>query len=195
MTNKNKIRSNLTRKRLINKLSEIIRNGEIDNFTIRGLCNELDLSPRTFYLYFESKEQAINQCYIFQEEIFVEKIKQLNKETIDPWDRLFNIFKIGFKLSIDEIVTVQRRLVSVLNVYDQYINSQDIAFYQMVHQELENCTLKKNIQFSIKIDDLTWELILFYRGIIYNYMACHGHTDILEHALERIERYTKTFIV
>lgn len=192
--NKNQIRSDLTKKRLINKLSEILRNGDIDNFTIRGLCSELDLSPRTFYLYFESKEHAINQCYTFQEEIFVETVERINKDITDPWDRLMNIFKTGFSLSIEEIITVQRRLVSVLNVYDEYINSYHIAFYHMVKKELEHCVLEKDMKFIISIDELAWELIAFYRGIVFNYMAAHGHTHILDHALERIQQYAYTFL-
>ena len=55
--------SEQTYKRFIEKITDIIVKGEIDKMTIRSLCGSLGLSPRTFYLYFENKEQAILKCY------------------------------------------------------------------------------------------------------------------------------------
>ena len=192
--NKHQLRSEQTKAKLINKLAEIIRNGEIDRFNIRDLCGELGLSPRTFYLYFESKEHAINQAYIYQEEILKEKIDAVNANVEDPWERLMNIFKAAIQLSKEEIVTVQRRLISVLRVYDDYIHSSQTVIYTTVKNELDQCINEKKMKFTLPTDQLAWELIMFYRGIVYNHLTGHGHYPILDDGVVRLERFAKTFI-
>lgn len=191
--NKHQIRSEQTRKLLIDKLAEIISNGDIDKFSIRGLCGELGFSPRTFYLYFESKEHAINQCYSFQEEKFLEDVKNFNQNINNPWDRLINIFRMGFKNTEKETITVQRRLISILKVYDDYIHSTDLTFYTMVKEEIDAC-IKHGINFSLPSDRLAWELIMFYRGIIYNHFSAHQKFPLLDTGAQNLERYAKTFI-
>lgn len=192
--NKKQLQSEQTRERFIQKLSEIIRNGEADTFNIRGLCKELGFSPRTFYLYFESKEHAINQCYVFQEHTFVKKVEEINHECDDPWVRLMNIFKVASTFSEQEIITVQRRLISVLRVYDHYIHSNENQFYKLVKREVENCIHQKHMEFSIDSETLTWHLILFYRGNVYNYLAAHKHHPLLEEGPKMIEKFAKAYV-
>lgn len=193
--NKKQIQSTNTKEKFIQKLSEIIRNGEADTFNIRGLCSELGFSPRTFYLYFESKEHAINQCYVFQEETFVKKVREINQNCTDSWERLMNIFKVASSFSEEEIITVQRRLISVLKVYDHYIHSNENQFYVLVKEEVENCINEKNMCFSVDSETYTWYLILFYRGNVYNYLAGHKKYPLLEEGVSMLENYAKTFIL
>lgn len=105
-----------------------------------------------------------------------------------------NIFTVGFCITKAEFITVQRRLISSLRVYDEYINSSDTAFFKMVKKELESCISEKNMTFTLSTGEFTWELIMFYRGLVYNYMVAHGNISILEDGIARIQRYAETFI-
>ena len=96
--------------------------------------------------------------------------------------------------SEQEIITVQRRLISVLRVYDHYIHSDENQFYKLVKKEVENCIQKKHMKFSVDSETLTWHLILFHRGNVYNYLAAHRHYPLLEEGTVMIEKFAKAYI-
>ncbi len=177
----------------IKAITEMIAKGDI-NFTIRSLCNSLDLSPRTFYLYFNNKEHAILQCYGYYMDDLVQKVTQLCEETNDPYLQVLYIFNAKMEVSLEAINMGRQLYICALNYYEEYLYSDEIPLYKLVKNALLEC--KENGPYPLTDDahTIAWELINFSRGIVFDYLLRNENYDLRTISDIRMRHYFSTFI-
>ncbi len=81
----------------------------------------------------------------------------------------------------------------MLKVYDEYVNSEKVAYFQLIYKALSDCA-DAGFCFTLGLRELSWELIGFYRGIVYNYLVSDRHFDLHEVGMERMRRYFHCFL-
>lgn len=193
MKSKHQLRSEKTYQAFIDAIMEQIMQGDLEHFTIRSLCSRLGLSPRTFYLYFENKEHAILQCYQRHENALLKEILQSLSNIQDPMEKVLQIFDTKIKVSLQMISLGRELYVCALHYYDPYLFSEEIPLYKYVKQALEECLEKKVCTFDMDVPDLTWELIDFSRGIVFDYYLRQESYDLRKISSQRMRRYFLSF--
>lgn len=183
--------SEQTYKRFIEKITDIIVKGEIDKMTIRSLCGSLGLSPRTFYLYFENKEQAILKCYGYYEQELHDEIRRSQEDAEDPLERVMQIFHAKMLVSLKAAKVGRELYISALHYYDESLFSDSLPLYQEVKMALDECS--DECRFTEETRDIAWELIDFSRGIVFDYFLRKESYDLLEVADRKMRRYFSTF--
>ncbi len=193
-TPKRQQKSDNTRQRFINAIIEIIANGELEHFTIRSLCTSLGLSPRTFYLYFENKEQAILQCYGYYSGPLIEEILRRQKLTNDPYERILAIFAAKIEVSLEAARMGRMLYICALNYYDPSLYDDTLPFYKIIKASLDDCVSQRALSFTDDTRTVAWELIDFSRGIVFDYFLRNESYDLRAVSAARMKRYFDTFI-
>ena len=187
-------RSENTYRRFIEAIVDIIARGEVDSFTIRSLCGSLDLSPRTFYLYFESKEQAILKCYGYYSKVLVDEVMRRQDLTADYYDRVLQVFAAKIEVSLSALPMGRMLYICALNYYEPSLYDDELPFYKSVKAALDDCVEHGARAFTTDTRTIAWELIDFSRGIVFNYFLKNESSDLREESRRKMKRYLDTFV-
>ncbi len=189
---KHQIRSEETYNKFMKTLIEMLNEEDIDKITIREICSRVGLSPRSFYLYFPSKEAAILKCYIYSNN------NQLFQDTSlpsDPYERLLMIFLKHHQLALEAPKLARAIYICKLTTYDEQLYSDSVPIYKLVEEAVLQCQRDHIIKKDLIARDVTWDLITFSRGIQMDYFSRGESYDLLDVGMEKLKRYLTIFTV
>jgi len=132
-----------------------IRNVSIDN-----VCNELRISKKTFYIYFQQKEDLVDAVLTYQEKLNQEKYEKLFKGK-NAIDSLILIIKEIKKSSENEPVM----LCHDLEKYYPKVHEKHELIKKDIIREGFELNLKKGIEEGFYRDDLDIELISLFHSL------------------------------
>lgn len=170
--NKRKLQAEKTKDTIVQTINEMILERPISQLTIREICNKAGISPGAFYHHFDSKEAAILYSYRTVDHIF-ENLKRIGT----PLENIHNIISIHLGLmSKENTIAVKSVYISHLLYYDEYFFSESRPIFRVLKEEISAFTEKE--QESEDVHKLTWKILRFCRGMIYN--ACIDGNDKLD---------------
>lgn len=165
---------------------------EIDKITIREICAKVGLSPRSFYLYFPSKEAAILKCCIYSND---DKLFQEDSLPKQPYKRLLMIFLKQHQLAIESPKLARAIYICKLTTYDEQLYSDSVPLYKLVVDAVEQCQRDHIIKDDLIARDVAWDLIAFSRGIQMDYFSRGESYDLIDVGMEKLKRYLTIFTV
>lgn len=188
---KHQIRSEETYNKFIETLTKMITDEDINKINIRDLCNKIGLSPRTFYLYFPSKEAAILQCAIESQS------KAFSGESLpqQPYQRLLAIFLKYYQMAADSPKRARTIFTCKLKVYNEELYSDKLQIFRFAADAIEQCQREHIIKNCYTASDIAWDLITFVRGIQMDYFV-HGESyDLVEVGMEKLKKYLTLYTI
>jgi AcrR family transcriptional regulator len=188
-------RSENTNRRFLELISKKIKNGDVDHITIRGLCTELGLSPRTFYLYFKSKEQAIMKCYIYFSEEQISEFLKRKADYPDPYEWLMQVFIEHQNLLLRDPKLCRESIICTLHYYEETLFDDAFSLLSIIREAIEDCISQGKFELNADADTVANELFTLSRGIQIDYLRRNASFDLVETALDRIQRYLSTFLI
>lgn len=190
---KHQMKSENTYKKFMNTLFEMINEENIDNITIRSLCEKVGLSPRSFYLYFPSKEAAILKCYIYRsnEEVDDFQAASLPKQ---PFERILEIFLKHYQLAVESPKLGRAIYICKLKTYDEELFSDNMQIFKLILDAVQQCQQDKIFKNSIPARDIAWDLIDFTRGVQVDYYSRNESYDLIEVGMKKLKAYISIFI-
>lgn len=191
--NKHQIRSEKTNRLFIKKLIEMLNEEDIENITIRKLCDKVGLSPRSFYLYFESKEVAILKCYLYMNNKEYNDIFQEDSLPRQPLECVMALFHRFHQLAVESPKLARAVYICKLKTYEEQFYSNDIPIYRLVNGAVERCQNEGILTNEISSDEITWDLINFSRGIQIDYFMRNESFDLLEFGMDKLKRYVAIY--
>lgn len=194
MKNSKQLRSEQTYMKFMDKLHEYVVQGEVDKFTIRGLCSSLGFSPRTFYLYFENKEQAILKCFEYYSVIVCEKLAEKKVNFNDTLEWLYYLLEQHQQIALDDPEMGKQVYISTLKFYDVFSISNEYPLFQLIRDALIACEEDGKIKLKKNADDTAWALISYSRGIQVEYFRRNAGFDLLESSRKLLKEYLTLFV-
>lgn len=165
-----------TRAKIIQVIEELVNEKSLDKISIREICQKANIAVGTFYIYFASKEEAFLHVYHQLDEQF----KSLKLDQT-PLDNVALILTTYYNMVDIEPLRVYRTLYSYhLNHYDDYYFDENRAVFIVLFNEIV-----KIVHDEVKAKKLTWLVLDFCRGRIFNYLIKYEE-DIVEWIDEQI---------
>lgn len=189
---KHQLRSEETYKNFMKAIIEMLNEEDIDNITIRDICSKIGLSPRSFYLYFTSKEAAILKCYIYNND---DKLFQEESLPEDPYERLLMIFLKHHQLAAESPKLARAIYICKLTTYDEELYSDSVPLFRLVLDAVEQCQREHKIKEDLIAREVAWDLITFSRGIQMDYFSRGQSYDLVEIGMEKLKEYLTIFTV
>jgi len=84
---------------ILNKASDIFFKYGFKNITMDDIANKLNISKKTIYLYFKTKEALVVECVLYFLQSLLKEIKDLEQSNNDPLEKVILIYKMGFENS------------------------------------------------------------------------------------------------
>lgn len=192
---KHQLRSEETYHRFIEAMTEMINEDDIDKITIRDICSKIGLSPRSFYLYFDSKEHAILKCYYYLNAS--EFNNQFSKELLpeQPYERLLAIFLRHHQIIIESPKLARAIYICELKLYDKSFSSDELNFFKLVLDAVEQCQKSNILTNSVPARDIAWDLIFFSRGTQMNYLMSGESIDLPKIGMQKLKAYLTIYAV
>jgi len=178
-----------TYQRFLDRLSELIENDDIENFKIRDICASLGLSPRTFYLYFESKEQAILKYFEYHQNEFANDLLKEKARFDDPYQWLIFVLRAHHQVALDNPNLARQVYRSTLKLYDEYSISDCYPLFIIIRDALTECEKQGLFRLNCDARQAAWELINFSRGIQVDYFRRNESFDLMQKSEKLLNTY------
>ncbi|MCM1988491.1 TetR/AcrR family transcriptional regulator [Oceanirhabdus seepicola] len=191
---KRKIQAINTKNKIYEKAVELIKKEGFDNISISQICKEADVSVGAFYHHFKTKENIIIENYKKDDEGYEQLIDKL--KVFNSLDKIVEISSYWGKWSEEyEIDLVSHVYKSLINIENEYFISEERPMFIVLKNIIIEGQEKKEICSDIEPEDITRSIVIFGRGIIYDWCLHKGDYDLEKEIRTRMRMFVKSFQV
>lgn len=183
-----------TKEQISKVIENLLVSRDIKSVSIKEICKEAQVSVGTFYLYFESKEQALLYNYHMADALFDEISLDDTKSPITNLNIIFEeyINMVDFNL----INNTKQIYMAHIIYFDEYFFSWDRALTSIVLKLIEEGQEKNLIMNEYTSKEISIKILRFVRGILYDLVIRTKLIDLdtwKQESVEDINRYIKIF--
>lgn len=183
-----------TKEQISKVIEELLVSRDIKSVSVKEICKKAQVSVGTFYLYFESKEQALLYNYHMADALFDEISLD---DTKSPITNLNIIFEEYINMIDFNLINNTRQIYMAHIIYfDDYFFSWDRALTSIVLKLIEEGQEKKLIMNEYTSKEISIKILRFVRGILYDLIIRTKLIDLgtwKQESVEDINRYIKIF--
>jgi AcrR family transcriptional regulator len=183
-----------TKNRLITVIQELLKVKTFDELSIEDICKGAGVSTGAFYHHFGSKDGIIVELYRNTDEYFEKNILR-GLQSSDPAERILEYLacQCGYAQELG--------LSLISNVYKAQINHGNSFFLsgerglpKGLRRLVEEAQAQGRLITTADAAEITSELLIVSRGIIYNWCLQEASYDICTLARKILGRYLNTFL-
>lgn len=171
------------KKLILNKATDLFLNFGFKSVTMDQIANEIGISKKTIYNFFENKKHLVNVVTNGMFASITSGIKQIKKESLDPISELFDIKLFLIKILKGERTTPLYQLRKFYPETHKEITQKQFDF--MTKSAIES--LKSGVKLGLFRKDIDIDLIsrLYFNGMI----------GIKDQDIFPAEKYEPTFLM
>ena len=171
------------KKIILNKATDLFLNFGFKSVTMDQIANEIGISKKTIYNFFENKKHLVNVVTNGMFSSITSGIKQIKKESLDPISELFDIKLFLIKILKGERTTPLYQLRKFYPETHKEITQKQFDF--MTKSAIES--LKNGVKLGLFRKDINIDLIsrLYFNGMI----------GIKDQDIFPAEKYEPTFLM
>ena len=171
------------KKLILNKATDLFLNFGFKSVTMDQIANEIGISKKTIYNFFENKKHLVNVVTNGMFASITIGIKQIKKESLDPISELFDIKLFLIKILKGERTTPLYQLRKFYPETHKEITQKQFDF--MTKSAIES--LKSGVKLGLFRKDINIDLIsrLYFNGMI----------GIKDQDIFPAEKYEPTFLM
>lgn len=168
---------------ILNKATDLFLNLGFKSVTMDQIANEIGISKKTIYNFFENKKHLVNVVTNGMFASITSGIKQIKKESLDPISELFDIKLFLIKILKGERTTPLYQLRKFYPETHKEITQKQFDF--MTKSAIES--LKSGVKLGLFRKDINIDLIsrLYFNGMI----------GIKDQDIFPAEKYEPTFLM
>lgn len=168
---------------ILNKATDLFLNFGFKSVTMDQIANEIGISKKTIYNFFENKKHLVNVVTNGMFTSITSGIKQIKKESLDPISELFDIKLFLIKILKGERTTPLYQLRKFYPETHKEITQKQFDF--MTKSAVES--LKSGVKLGLFRKDINIDLIsrLYFNGMI----------GIKDQDIFPAEKYEPTFLM
>ena len=182
-----------TKNKIIKVIQALLKKKTFDELSIEEICKGAGVSTGAFYHHFGSKDGIIVELYRDTDVYFEKRVlRELKSE--EAIERIVEYLKrqCGYaqQLGLSLIANVYK---AQINHGNRFFLSGDRGLPKGLQSLVEEAQKQGKITAGIQAVEITSELLLVSRGIIYNWCQQEAAYDIEEMADTILRRYLSTF--
>nr|WP_225877843.1 TetR/AcrR family transcriptional regulator [Alkalibacter mobilis] len=164
----------------------------ISEITIAEIAKHSNIGPSTFYVHFDSKEEALLYSYRFGDK-FIEQIDLKGLSIVEQITLILST-QLSMQIGYEDI---QRHIyISQLKHYDAYFFSEDRPIYRILNDLIQKGQNEGTITSAVSSRDMVRKLLRFTRGLMFEYCIQHNSntSNWSDMALAETKEYLKLFV-
>jgi AcrR family transcriptional regulator len=172
-----------TKKRIVEAASDFFTKMPYEDIKITDICKSINVSVGTFYHYFNSKEEIINESYALFDEVLKTKWEEYHQ--ITSYDSICYLITVQLDSICSENYLYATNLFkNQLTTKDKYILNEERYFYKtllgIVSDAVNNNVLYGNPK------EITDFIIRLSRGVIYDWCLREGSYNLVNQGIKDV---------
>lgn len=189
---KRKIQALNTKNKIFNTAMELIKKDGYDNISISQICKEAKISIGAFYHHFKSKECIIIEYFKNVDDYYAQNFNNLI--ATNSFDKIVEILSTSKKYQEEiDINTVCKIYQIIIYSGAEYFISKERPLFKILKDIIIEGQKKKEICNDIAPEEITEYILMFSRGIIYDWCLHHGRYDLDEKMNRALSIFSKSF--
>ena len=184
-----------TKNKIFTSATELFNEIGFDKVTIRDICKKAEVALGTFYLHFNSKHEILYEIYHKADDLF--EYKQISeRKDLNTFEKIVEIIRI--QLSMASTFHLKSDSIKQLYIYqiesdNKYFLSEDRKLFKQLHKIVEDAQLDGEIRNDVNSHDISWRILRFSRGIIFDWCLHNCDYDIMEFGIQETTFYLQSF--
>lgn len=188
------IQAEQTKQHILDTVAEIMAEKPFDEINIQEICKKANISVGAFYHHFENKAALIIEIYkdvdvFFQHEI-LDMVKDLN-----PIEAILEYLKQQCKCAEDAGCDAIKNLYKAqIDNGNMFFLSIDRGLPQGLQKLVKEASEQDLLLADVAPEQITSELLILSRGIIYNWCVSNGQNEIQKTVYNMAKKYLSYYI-
>lgn len=179
-----------TKNKLYNAAVKLLESNGYQNIRIEDICKEAGVSVGSFYTHFNSKNDILVEIFKRADDYFRDEVtKSLENKSIP--DKVIDYFDCYAKYN--ECLGID--MVKQLFTFDNKMFITEGRYMQsLLHEIVIEAQKEGKINLDISYTELTKQLFIVARGVIYDWCLNDGKHNLRETMRNFIKRMLSTFL-
>ena len=184
-----------TKDKIFTAATDLFNEIGFDKVTIRKICRKADVALGTFYLHFNSKHEILYEIYHKADDVF--EYKQISeKNDLNTFEKIVKL--IEMQLSMASTFHLKSDAIKQLYIYqieydNKYFLSEDRKLFKQLQKIVEAGQLNGEIRNDVNSHDISWRILRFSRGIIFDWILHNCSYDVIEFGIHETSFYIQSF--
>lgn len=164
---------------LVTKIAELITRDGFENITIRGICQELEISTGSFYHYFPDKGDLVKILFSDIDDYFLHVVSKEFAE--DEAQNLITFCEAYGRYSTKNGVEACRSIsVAPLKLKDHHYLEDNRHIFTVLHGILERGSQKGQFHLPLSTLETTRMIMVLIRGYSADWAKRDGEYDLVQ---------------
>jgi len=182
-----------TKKKIFDTTVDLITQMGFDKVTLRGICKEANVSIGTFYLYFDSKQDILFEIYKDRDILFNES-DILTRKDLNSFGKIKELIKIQMNIGENLNIDILKQIYMYhIHSHNEYFFSEKRSFFVSLNGVILEGQNNKELRNDISSKEISWKILRFVRGIIFDWLIHDGKYALEETAIEELSLYLNVF--
>lgn len=174
-------KSQKTRQRILTSALTLMKNQGYQGATIRGICKKAGVSPASFYSYFKSKSDLLQDIYAESDRFFSTELVSLIENR--PFlDQLRSYVQAYADLNLQTGIDMMRVLYNPENVWF----SRERPMQKTLAAIVKNGQKEGVLPQTLSAQELVRNIFVILRGVCYDWCVYDGDYDLPEAMLRHV---------
>ncbi|MBU5310683.1 TetR/AcrR family transcriptional regulator [Tissierella carlieri] len=184
--NKRQIQAQITYENIYNAAMSLVEKKGFENITVEEICTKAGVSVGSFYNYFKSKQDILNEIFRIADDYFLNTVSNVSTGQ-DAYENIVNFFahyaKYCEAIKIDQL----KQIYSTSNI----LFIEEGRHMQSVLKDIIDAGKESGqINTDMQSEEIVRYLFIALRGVIFDWCLHGGSYDLVEF----VTNYTRRLI-
>lgn len=179
-----------TKDTIYNTAIELIEKEGFDNVTVAEICEKANVSVGSFYNYFKSKYDILNEIFKLADDYFYNEVK--NQVKGNSIEKISSYLEIYARYNVDRGIDFTRQLYSGKNnLFSIKKRPMQLGLDEIIKEGQSN----NEIINTLDSYDLVDYLYISIRGVVYDWCLFDGKYDLVEKVNKHVDLLLKSIML
>lgn len=184
------IQAKNTKDKIYNIAIQLIKKEGFDNVTVAEICEKADVSVGSFYNYFKSKYDILNEIFKLADDYFYDEVR--NSVEGNALDKTKAYLEIYAKYNEERGIDFTKQLYSGKNnLFTTKRRPMQLGLDEIIKEGQKNGEINNELD-SYEIVDF---LFISIRGVIYDWCLFDGEYDLVDRVNTYVELLLKSIVI
>jgi AcrR family transcriptional regulator len=182
-----------TKNKILCVIREMLKKKSFDELRIEEICRNADVSVGAFYHHFMSKDGIIIELYRETDKLFETQVAA-GLQAREPAERVLEYLMCQCEYAQEMGISLMQNVYKAqINHGNRFFLSAERGLPRVLEQLVKKAQESGQLDEAVPAKELTAQLLLVSRGVIYNWCQREGNYDIRTVADSILRRFLSSF--
>ncbi|NLK44100.1 MAG: TetR/AcrR family transcriptional regulator [Tissierellia bacterium] len=184
-----KLQAQATYEKIYDAAMSLVEKKGFNNITVKDICEKAGVAVGSFYNYFNSKDDILNETFKKADNFFQDTVAS-NVDGENAKEKIVNFFIFYAEYCKRDKMD---QLKQIYNTSNPMFIKKGRPMQEVLKKIVEEGIEKGEIVTDMNPDDLVRFLFIALRGVIFDWCLYDGGYDLIQFTRDYTERLTKCF--